>query len=1829
MAKARTLLLAVALVAGLGPLQAAPPATKRLPALDATTAPASGLPTLAPLAIVDWAPREKIERSPSPQQIRVRFNRPVVALGGSEMLAADVLTIEPHVAGQAVWQSPELLIFTSDKPLPESNRFRVTVRAPLLGVDRGRLDTPFSWEFESDRVGAGLYELGSIGPDQVIPGVVSSPVDAKQLAAAIHVRAEDRDVPFSVHILSTDEVPARAAATGTRRFEVRPAPRWPLGTTLDVTIAASLRGPEGPLPMGEEHQRKYATPPRPQIAKATCAGDRVRVSLNAEIDNAERFLAADPPLKFEERGYDGISAAGQIGVTYNIRLLPGAHDSYGQSPAESQPIQIMCAPPGPWLDLYSEGGVLDPSAPPVVGVSARWLRSLKVRTAVLDEASLAAHPQLLDRWEKTDLPASLPWREQQVQLDPVGSAHEAAAPFDLSPLVAHRRLPVLVAVDPLQREQNSPKEDTNHLGETRHAVFQTTRLGLTVFGSSVQQTMQVVDLQTAEPVKGVRLRVARQGQLHTLGETDEQGLLTVRQVSGQVDYSSPKKPTPLVATSPDNRDLAVMEQQDWRPWPKPSERNLSLRPYEKLHGALVVDRDVCQPDETVHVVGWVAIESPYEAKGTRAVPPGTTVHLSLRETLTAVSAQDVRVSPDGKFWTEVRVPAQAKLWRHELIATVKEFQIAAQDIQVRRFRTPEFAVQAQPAATWVLEGQPLSVRVQANYHFGMPTPVLAARATVACGDWRHLANATDWAVGESERDEAWRDTQQFTLDPAQARSGQFEIKVNSRSATASRPSICRADIAVRDSSLRETSADFHFSVHPTPIYLGLRTEASAVFVRAFAPDGRRIERKGIDVVVRKHRGGPDLGHWTVDASASGEDVRIPTDALGRGEYLVRATTRMGGRLIRSETELRVRGQSHRAEAQEPAAPELKMQLQREGAHLHIFLVAPPTVRHGVVAIDSTGPPEVVPLRFKDGKSNAELALRDQWAGEVHVHATAYIPAQEGHFTQHIQADEALDIGFETRRLKIDVSAPKQGNPGQTVTATISARDSAGKVPAGARISVWAVDEAVLSLSRYTPPHLGDILAAHEQRQWTESLIDDLIPVFTPPAAGRESGAIGGGTAGGGIDMGAYGRTTDQPKEQPRRHFDTTPYFLADAPLGPDGTSTVSFKLPDNLTAYRVTALVSAPLPGSKAPALIGVGSTQIAVNLPLVVRPAVPRTLRPGDEAELAAIVDHLSGPAGVVEVKLVPLTGEQPLAFLGETSARATLGAQDQRRFGFKVRAEKAGTARFTFQVFQNLSDGPHLADSTEVSIPVAAEPPAQDHVAINGTTEDDATIEIPVRLAPMNEGELTVSLTSTITGSFDGAVKALVNYPYGCLEQTSSRLLALVLAPELARGHLPANQTVKAAQAQLLTNLREFRDGQRTGFGNWPGQPRSPFSSYAFLVLGLAGERGLLNEDFTFDVDRDLNAVMDDPAPPDDRLALALLAAALLRHQRGVALWAARSLDENIPKAAQRLEAAWASLSLPTRALFVRALAEIDAKDPKVHTHATELATQATELGDVAHASGNWTSALFFSGAAADALTLWALLRSVPRHPIVAKLVRGLQQDRDGNSWRTTQENALALLALTEYTRSYEAAPPAFTVSRRLDDEAATDVRLTRGRLAAQVRELRGGDHYMKLRRRDRGRLYYAVELSYAADDSVATVARGLSLDRRLRLVPGKNKIHAGDVVAMDIVIRNAAPLRYLAVDVPVAAGTDAVGLKFPTQAGALPLPGARCAWFNHEELLPERVRLFADELPAGEHHHTIYLRALSPGRYALPAAHAEAMYAPDINSRTAATTVQIESR
>ncbi|MGI6776220.1 MAG: alpha-2-macroglobulin family protein, partial [Patescibacteria group bacterium] len=66
--------------------------------------------------------------------------------------------------------------------------------------------------------------------------------------------------------------------------------------------------------------------------------------------------------------------------------------------------------------------------------------------------------------------------------------------------------------------------------------------------------------------------------------------------------------------------------------------------------------------------------------------------------------------------------------------------------------------------------------------------------------------------------------------------------------------------------------------------------------------------------------------------------------------------------------------------------------------------------------------------------------------------------------------------------------------------------------------------------------------------------------------------------------------------------------------GNDGRAQISFKLPDNLTTWVISAL------GATADTKAGQSTSEVVVSKEVVIRPVLPNILREGDQIFLSAL---------------------------------------------------------------------------------------------------------------------------------------------------------------------------------------------------------------------------------------------------------------------------------------------------------------------------------------------------------------------------------------------------------------------------------------------------------------------------------------------------------------------------------------------------------------------------------------------------------------------------------
>jgi hypothetical protein len=1536
--------------------------------------------------------------------------------------------------------------------------------------------------------------------------------------------------------------------------------------------------------------------------------------------------------------------------------------------------------------------------------------------------------------EDDGLPAPQPQLVRSLRTSPRGPTDWSSLALDLRELSGGAYGAVLLEV---RATELTPRARGERLPPPVRGLFRLTNLGAVLTASRPRSLLGVYRLSDGKPVAGAAaVRLSEAGQpTGPSGRTDDKGLLELAQplpadhdpleVRGLYAVSAP------AGDGSDRTDRAYLILDGGRAasGDKPDEPAV-LRRGERLLLQVLTERDAYRPGETVRAVGFAAIDTPFAKSGLRRVPAGLEVELSVDDPQgRLVSGRRVTTTAEGKFFGELPLPAPGSLGGHTVRARLLDRTDSVR-VKVEDYRVPEFAVTAASDPGDVITPARPQIRAAASYFFGGPVALTRARASQRCTPVRYRPPGlpSEWTVDAPLLD-GGEHVPSFVVplpDKASAPGERGRLAFTAPETPPGRDARrCTVSVSLADASHQSIGAETDYLIHPARYYLAVRapsrlTEGDTLSfaARAVTFDGTRVAADGVRVAIERvyyeplyktvgkervfertveHRE-PAPG-CTLRLGSSGADAECRVAATKPGRYELRLSGGPDAPAARTETRVHVQPRLREPPPPPPPPPRTppaSLELTVSSRHAQPgetvdVKVTSPWPLEGTLVLARNGLHRHLPLSLAAaGEVNLRLPVDDTWVPQVTLQVVAVLPPEPPPKPQraYVQLGRSrrdrptvltptatVFVEPKQRRLQVEVSAPGEARPAATVPIRVTVRDHEAR-PTSARLALWAVDEAVLSLTGYEVPDLLPLFlpersAYVSERDDFRSLLD---PYQIEPEDSWLSSSYGRGFGSAHGSLG--GRSAHAPSvmsgaavaPQARQRFETTPVFLGDVAVGPSGEATLSARLPDNLTTFRITALASARLVDGESPGRFGLGEARLRVSQPFLVRAALPRMLRPGDVAEIGALLNNLAGPAGQAEVR-VTLHQDRPVLRLSTPAATAqrALAAGEQLRLPFTLHAEQSGTAEIELSATLRPSgaQAAPLSDSIRLPLAVESEPTLTERAAVYGTLDDSQAVAVPLTVpagARPTVGGLEVQASGSLLGDLAGAVQALVDYPYGCLEQTTSRLVPLAALPDLAR-LLPGVIPDATAYVQVgVQRLASMQVPGRGGFACWPGgrEPHLYATAYATWTLHQLRQAGYAVPGEL--IERALGYLESTIAPPDGEGATPprlLPGAGLLngqlddpleRTRRVMAVHALAELGRKPLGALDELYSRRAALPVFARALLLMALHAALPSDPRVAQLTDELVGHIDELPGTAHVRESVRyrlDALFHSPARSDALVLWALLRVRPEHPAVPKLVRGLIERRGARAWRNTQENAYALLALAAYGKRFEATEPQLHLdawygqSRRAPWLGAAELRGRQSPPQALVLPMprlleataRGDAGPLLLQRQGSGRLYYRVGLTWAeAGPDLPARTRGLRVARALRTRSVSGAATAplalaiGEPVAIDLEIENRALLSYVAIDVPLPAGLEALQLNLGRGQASVMLQGTRGAFVSHQEARPDRIVLFADDLPPGTHHHTLYVRPTTPGSFSLPPARAEAMYQPEIYGRSAGALVEV---
>ena len=828
------------------------------------------------------------------------------------------------------------------------------------------------------------------------------------------------------------------------------------------------------------------------------------------------------------------------------------------------------------------------------------------------------------------------------------------------------------------------------------------------------------------------------------------------------------------------------------------------------------------------------------------------------------------------------------------------------------------------------------------------------------------------------------------------------------------------------------------------------------------------------------------------------------------------------------------------------------------------------VATGGVKLDSSGT-----VRVKAGENTIEAKIpADCLNGVFHVGVFA-VGMQNGEYMR-ASGDATLKLDHSAaHKLDVAITLPGIIRPETETDVTVSLATLDGK-PQSGQVCLFAVDEGVLSLTGFKTP---DIYKFFLQSDDSFLSMSETYSRLFPKLKIRPDGTIGGGDAPEAAKS-ALAASLVKMKDVAR-------VIVPVIKIPESGSATVKVKIPDHSGSLRFMAVASSP-------DAVGSGEREMIVRTPVSLTVSAPRVLAPGDEAVISVRAFNHDAKDGAVDFKLaLPDT----LQIMGDQPRIDALKAGETKDVSFRVKAlDKTGEGTLA----ATLSVGAESrTEKTYITVRPATPPQTVSTFAVV-KPDQTLTVDPAAGFVSVNGAKLTVSSSPAV--GVTGALEWLNAYPYGCLEQTVSGAFPFLSSAALVKAGLLDAEIAKtmepkvpAAYARILNMMAA--DG---AFSMWPDVrkewPEGTVYAAHFIFEAKAAKR--ISVDST--VEKSIIAYL---------LRLANSAGSYkpeLRAYAAYVLASAGSKDFVIP--ARNILAG----SKPGFAQFLASAALIRGG------HAGEGAESLrAALADPAwiYKTSDLVGITDTTSRAGMALSI--LMKCDPKgsEKAAAELASFLagRIRKDGECWGTTQANAWASMGLAAFAEYNPPADPSgvMTAADRTRYELAGKV-FNIFELAAS-----GANTVTNTGKPD---LYVRTVVSGVPKQAKAS-GGPITLKREFFDEKGNPiaSLKHGELAFVRITADSPEVVENIVISDLLPAGLEIEDEALATRmnaSGRIPkniLMNNRQE-FSRTEKRDDRFLVFGNLYGSAYAIYTV--RAVTPGKFSIPALYAEAMYDPDMN-------------
>ncbi|HEU4931075.1 MAG TPA: alpha-2-macroglobulin family protein, partial [Pyrinomonadaceae bacterium] len=538
----------------------------------------------------------------------------------------------------------------------------------------------------------------------------------------------------------------------------------------------------------------------------------------------------------------------------------------------------------------------------------------------------------------------------------------------------------------------------------------------------------------------------------------------------------------------------------------------------------------------------------------------------------------------------------------------------------------------------------------------------------------------------------------------------------------------------------------------------------------------------------------------------------------------------------------------------------------------------------------------------------------------------------------------------------------------------------------------------------------------------------------------------------------------EPAVQVRSDFRSTVLWLPDVKTDAGGTATVKVKYPDSLTTWSATARVATA--GNQ----FGIGNSSTRTKQPLIVRLQAPRFFVVGDQVTVSGVINNNTDEA----MSVMPALNAEGLSVTGllidgkpvnSPQTPVEIKANSEARVDWLVEVKHASEAKLQVEARSS-----KYADAMEKTFTVF-EHGIEKYVTRSGKMRGDGVsikLDIP-KERRADSTNLTVQIAPSMATTMLDALPYLIDYPYGCTEQTMSRFLPAVvtaktlrdlgLKPETAMHkifggieqssasatHTQGRRDLKELEAITKQSLNRLYDFQHSdgGWGWWKdGESDHFMTAYVLWGMTLARQADISVKS---DVMERAAAFLDKELVEEETnydsqswMLHSLAVYYAFQKQSEVSKFQATAFT-NLWKNRDRLNAYTRALlalvahnyGYRDQAKTLVANLENGVKiDSQPDTSIVQSGAQSSDPSVMGTA--HWGEDGIYwrwsdGGVEATSFVLRALLAIDPQNKLIEPVTNWLVKNRRGAQWSNTRDTAIVVLTLNDYLRVSGEVQPA----------------------------------------------------------------------------------------------------------------------------------------------------------------------------------------------------------